>query len=124
MTTAMPPLDERAEPEGGLPGVFLVVTYVIVLAGTLLLGAGVLIANAMSCDSGGDNCANGMIIATLTWGFISFILPIAALVWGLVSSRATRAGRRNRIIALICLILLPIIGLAANLLILFQPVFH
>lgn len=124
MTEGRPPLDERAEPTGGLPGAALVVTYVVILAGTLILGMGVLLANAMSCDSGGENCANGVMIATLVWGVISFVLPVIALVWGLASSRATRRGRRNRIIALVCLILLPVIGLAANLVILFAPIFR
>lgn len=108
----------------GLSNAPIIVTYCVVLAGTLVVAGGVLIGNAMACDSGGDNCANGMIIATLTWLFISFVLPVAALVWGLVSSRSTRAGRRNRVLALIAIVILPVIGLAANLVILFNPAFH
>lgn len=108
----------------GLTNAPIIVTYCIVLAGTLVVAGGVMIGNAMACDSGGDNCANGMIIATLTWLFISFVLPVAALVWGLVSSRSTRTGRRNRVFALIAIIILPVIGLAANLVILFNPAFH
>jgi hypothetical protein len=112
------------ETPGGLPNVVLGVVYGVMLAGTLVVAGGVMIANAMACDSGGDNCANGVIIATLTWLFISFVLPVAALVWGLVSSRLTRTGRRNRVFALISIIILPVVGLAANLVILFNPAFH
>jgi hypothetical protein len=108
----------------GLPNAVIAVVYGVVLLGSLVVAGGVLIANAMSCDSGGDQCATGMVTATLTWAAITFLLPIGALVWGLVSSRETRAGRRNRVIALILILALPIIGLAANLAILFQPAFH
>ncbi len=112
------------EPAGGLPNAALGIVYGVVMAGTLVVAGGVMIGNAMACDSGGDNCANGMILATLTWGFISFVLPIAALTWGLVSSRSTRTGRRNRVLALIAIIILPMIGLVADFAILFNPAFH
>ena len=114
----------RADSQPGLPGAVIGVVYAVVLVGSLVVGGGVLMANVMSCDSGGEQCATGMMTATLTWAVITFLLPIGALVWGLVSSRDTRTGRRNRIFALILILVLPIIGLAANLTILFQPVFH
>lgn len=120
----MSAVESPPEREGGLPSVVLIVAYVVMLVGTVVLGAGVLMANVMACDSGGDNCATGVGIATVTWGVISFVLPVVALVWGLVSSRATRRGRISRIIALVLIIVLPVLGLAANLTILFLPVFH
>lgn len=113
-----------ADSQPGLPGAVLGVVYAVVLVGSLVVAGGVMIANAMACDSGGEQCATGVVTATLTWAVITFLLPVGALVWGLVSSRDTRTGRRNRIFALILIIVLPIIGLAANLAILFQPVFH
>lgn len=113
---------QAVEHEGGLPSAVLVVVYVVVLVATVAVGVGVLLANAMACASGGDNCANRVVIATLTWAGISFVLPVVALVWGLLSSRATRSGRVRRLVALLLLIALPVIGLAANLLILFNPV--
>lgn len=110
---------EETERPGGLPGAVLATTYVVVLLVTLVVGAGVLMANVMSCDSGGDDCADRVMIATLTWAAISFLIPIAALVWGLASSRKTSTGRRNRWVALALIILLPVIGFAVNLAILF-----
>lgn len=120
----MPDVSRTDDNEGGLPSAVLVVVYAVVLVATIAVGAGVLLANAMACDSGGDNCANGVVIATLTWAAISFVLPVVALVWGLLSSRATASGRVRRVVALILIIVLPVIGLAANLLILFNPAFH
>lgn len=110
--------------QGGLPNSALAVVYAVVMVGTVVVATGVMIGNAMACDSGGDNCANGVVIATLTWGFISFVLPVAALIWGLVSKRSTRTGRRNRVLALIAIIILPVIGVVADLVILFNPAFH
>lgn len=124
--SSMPPLNDAPErpTPAGLPSVVLIVVYVVFLLGTAAVGAGVLMANVMSCDSGGDNCANGVVIATLTWAAISFLLPLVALIWGLLSSRSTSGGRRSRVIALVAIVILPIIGLAANLAILFNPAFH
>ena len=109
---------------GGLPGPFLGVAYGVCLLGSLFLAMGVLLMNAMACDSGGDKCATAVVTASLVWAFITFVLPVAALVWGLLSSRYTRAGRRNRVIVLVLLIVLPFLGITANLLILVQPAFH
>lgn len=113
MTGTSPP--EGLERPGGLPPGVLVAAYVIVLVGTLLLGAGVLMANVMSCDAGGDNCANNVLLATIAWAVISFALPLVALLWGLTGSQETSSGRRRRVIALVLIIVLPALGLAVNL---------
>ena len=112
--------NEETERPGGLPGAALTITYVVVLLVTLVVGAGVLMANVMTCDSGADGCADRVMIATLAWAAISFLLPIAALVWGLASSRVTSGGRRDRWLALVLILVLPFIGLAVNLTILFR----
>jgi hypothetical protein len=106
----------RAE---GLPRWVLVVAYVIVLVASVLVGTGVLMANVMTCASGAEGCSDRALLATGVWGVVTYVLPLAAFVWGLIASADTAGGRRSRIIALILIVALPILGIAINLLVLF-----
>lgn len=104
-----------------LPRTVLVIAYVLVLLATLIAGVGVLMANVMACDAGGEGCVDRAMWATGVWGVVTYGVPLAALVWGLVSRATTRAGRRNRILALIVMIAGPVLAFGINLLILFPP---
>ncbi len=97
----------------------LIVATVVMLVLVVLIGGGVLMANVMACDSGAEGCAERATTATLVWAALSFLGPIAAMIWGLIAKRTTSGGRISRIIALVLIILLPVIALALNLVILF-----
>ncbi|MHB1164453.1 MAG: hypothetical protein ACYC3K_04340 [Candidatus Nanopelagicales bacterium] len=103
----------------GLPNTVLIVVCVIVLLAVTVAGVGVLMANVMSCDSGSDGCADRAMVATGVWAAISYLGPLGALAWGLVAKRTTQAGRLSRVVALLLIVLLPVVGLAVNLTILF-----
>jgi hypothetical protein len=102
-----------------LPRSVLVIAYVLVLLASLVVGTGVLMANVMTCASGTEGCSDRALLATGVWGVITYLLPAAAFVWGLIASADTPGGRRSRIIALILIIVLPILGIGINLLVLF-----
>ncbi len=110
---------EATQRREALPRSVLVIAYVLVLIATLIAGVGVLMANVMTCASGTEGCSDRALLATGVWGVITYLLPAAALVWGLIASADTPGGRRSRIIALILIIVLPILGIAINLLVLF-----
>lgn len=104
---------------GGLPNTVLIVVCVVVLFVVTVVGIGVLMANVMSCDSGSEGCADRAMMATAVWAAISYLGPLGAMAWGLVAKRTTSAGRLSRVIALVLIVLLPVVGLAVNLTILF-----
>lgn len=104
----------------GLPPVVLVIAAVVAVAVSIVIGAGVLMANAMSCDSGGEGCADRVVLATVVWGVLAFIGPLAAMTWGLLSPRGTRGGRTMRVIALLVIIALPFVSIAVNLALIFS----
>lgn len=106
------------EPARGLPNVVLVVAAVVVIAISALISVFIVSANVMACDSGNEGCADRALLATVIWAAIAFVGPIAAMTWGLIASRTTRAGRTSRIVALVLIIAAPIAAIGTNLAIL------
>ncbi len=100
---------------GGIPTWVLVVTLAGVLfSSVVLVGFIVVFMDTIACDSGRPECLTASTRALYSWLAITTIGPIAAFVWGLVSKPSTSAGRRNRTIALILMIVLPFVAFVVN----------